>query len=79
MNAMAYEVKDGSRLSAEIDGLAHSTNYAITVFGVDERGWPYKTIEVNATTRNSKSVYVILTLNKLFSYIPSIFWVPILL
>lgn len=76
---MAYEVQDGSRLSAEIDGLVHSTNYGVTVFGVDERGQLYKTIEVNATTRNSKNVYTILTLNKLFSYIPSIFWVPYLL
>ena len=66
VNAMAYEVKDGSRLSAEIDGLVHSTNYAVTVFGVDERGRPYKTIEVNATTRNSKNVYVILTLISYF-------------
>lgn len=59
VNAMAYEVKDGTTLSAEIDGLVHSTNYAATVFGVDERGRPYKTIEVNATTRNSKNVYTI--------------------
>ena len=57
MNTLAYEVTDGSRLSTEIDGLKHRTNYEVTVFGVDELGVPYKTLEVNATTKNSKKVY----------------------
>ena len=67
MNVVAFEVTDGSKLSAEIGGLHYFTNYEVMVFGVDERGQPYKTLEVNATTRNSKNVYTILTLNKLFS------------
>ena len=67
MNAMAYEVTDGRRLGTEIGGLDHWTNYQVMVFGVDERGRPYKTLEVNATTRNSKNVNAILTLDKLFS------------
>ena len=57
VNTLAYEVTDGSRLSTEIDGLKHRTNYEVTVFGVDELGVPYKTLEVNATTKNSKKVY----------------------
>jgi len=67
VNAVAFEVTDGSRLSAEIGGLDHSTNYDVMVFGVDERGRPYKTLEVNATTRSSKNVCALSTLNKLFS------------
>ena len=67
VNAVAFEVTDGGRLSTEIGGLDHLTNYEVTVFGVDERGRPYKTLEVNATTRNCKNVYSILTRNKLFS------------
>lgn len=58
-NALAYEVTDGSRLSSEIGGLKYSTNYGATVFGVHEGGRPYKTLEVNATTKNSKNVYAI--------------------
>lgn len=57
MNTLAYEVTDGSRLSTEIDGLKHRTNYEVTVFGVDELGGPYKTLEVKATTKNSKKIY----------------------
>lgn len=56
MNTLAYEVTDGSRLSKGIDGLKHRTNYEVTVFGVDELGDPYKALEVNATTKNSKKV-----------------------
>ena len=67
VNVVAFEVTDGSKLSTEIGGLHYFTNYEVMVFGVDERGQPYKTLEVNATTRNSKNVYTILTLNKLFS------------
>ena len=78
MNAMAFEATDGSRLNTEIGGLDHSTNYRVTVFGVDEQGRPYKTLEVNATTRNSKNVYAILTLDKLFSTFTSTFCLPIL-
>ena len=57
VNTLAYEVTDGSRLSTEVDGLKHFTIYEVTVFGVDEQGRPYKTLEVNTTTKNSKEVY----------------------
>ncbi|XP_078355036.1 uncharacterized protein LOC144639618, partial [Oculina patagonica] len=51
-NALTHEITDGNVLHTEISGLKHSTNYSVKVVGVDERGRPYKTLEVNATTKN---------------------------
>ncbi|KAL9953476.1 hypothetical protein ACROYT_G040898 [Oculina patagonica] len=49
-NALAHKITDGKILSTEIDGLQQSTTYRVQVFGVDELGRPYKTLEVNAET-----------------------------
>ena len=50
------KVTPGNRLTTEIDGLVHSTNYTVEVFGVDEVGQPYKTPTVNSSTKKSKKL-----------------------
>ena len=51
------KVTPGNRLTTEIDGLVHSTNYTVGVFGVDEVGQPYKAPTVNSSTMESKNVH----------------------
>ena len=62
---LANNVTSGNRLSAVFTGLRHLTSYTIEVFGVDKLGQPYKTLAVNATTKNSK--IIVLNLFLLFS------------
>ena len=53
-SALANKVARGNQLTTEIIGLKHSTNYTLEVFGIDERGNPYRTPEVDTRTQNSK-------------------------
>ena len=55
-SALMNKVTPGNRLTTEIDGLVHSTNYTVEVFGVDEVGQPYKTPTVNSSTKKSKKL-----------------------
>lgn len=55
-SAVAHEIADGNKLKTEIDGLQHSTKYRVEVFGVDDLGRTYKTLEATARTKNSKEV-----------------------
>ena len=49
-----HQVVDGDQLTTEINGLTHSTNYTVEVFGIDAMGKPYKTPSEATMTANSK-------------------------
>ena len=45
---------DGDRLTTEIHGLTHSTNYIVEVVGIDTMGKPYQTPSEATMTANRK-------------------------
>ena len=49
-----HQVVDGDRLTTEIKGLTHSTNYTVEVVGIDTMGKPYKTPSEATMTANRK-------------------------
>ncbi|KAJ7356094.1 hypothetical protein OS493_027021 [Desmophyllum pertusum] len=51
-NALIQRIAQENTLNTEVGGLGRSTNYRVDVFGVDELGRPYRTLTVNATTKN---------------------------
>lgn len=57
-NPLAHKITDGKTLNTEVDGLKHSTTYRVQVFGVDELGRSYTTVEVISTTEKSKGDFI---------------------
>ena len=53
-SASLHHLVDGEHFSAEINGLAQSTNYTVEVVGIDEMGQPYKTPSEDTRTKNCK-------------------------
>ena len=49
-----HHIVDGDQLTTEINGLTHSTNYTVEVFGIDTMGKPYKTPSEATMTANPK-------------------------
>ena len=49
-----HQVVDGDRLTTEINGLTHSTNYTVEVVGIDTMGKPYQTPSEATMTANRK-------------------------
>lgn len=49
-----HQVVDGDRLTTEIHGLTHSTNYIVEVVGIDTMGKPYQTPSEATMTANRK-------------------------
>ena len=52
-----HQVVDGDRLTTEINGLTHSTNYTVEVVGIDTLRKPYKTPSEAIMTANRQSRY----------------------
>ena len=55
-STLAHKVTNGSQLAIDITGLMPSEIYTVEVFGVDNLGQTYKSLAVNATTKNSKNI-----------------------
>lgn len=55
-NALAHAVTEGNILNTKIRGLENSTNYRLEAFGVDGQHRLYKTLEVQATTKNGTHI-----------------------
>lgn len=49
-----HQVVDGDRLTTEIHGLTHSTNYIVEIVGIDTMGKPYQTPSEATMTANRK-------------------------
>ena len=49
-----HQIVNGDQLTTEINGLTHSTNYAVEVVGIDTMGKPYKTPSEATMTANRK-------------------------
>ena len=53
---MAHKIVNGREEKTEMTGLLPSSQYRVEVFGIDKRGQPYKTLEVQAKTLTGKNI-----------------------
>ena len=54
---MVHKIVNGREERTELTGLLSSSKYIVEVFGIDEMGQPYKTLEVQAMTLNGKKLF----------------------
>jgi len=54
---LAVETVPGNTSSTDIKGLSPSSTYRVVVFGVDETGQPYKSLESVVTTKTGMSTW----------------------
>jgi len=55
---LAVETVPGNTTSTDIKGLSPSSTYRVVVFGVDETGQPYKSVESVVTTKTGMNTWV---------------------
>jgi len=55
---LAVETVPGNTSSTDIKGLSPSSTYLVVVFGVDESGQPYKSLESVVTTKSGMNTWV---------------------
>ena len=52
---MVHKIVNGREDKTEMTGLLSSSQYTIEVFGIDQMGQPYRTLEVHARTLTGKT------------------------